>query len=201
MRVFHGSSVSIPNPDLEHSRIDIDFGPGFYLTEDKHMAEKWAVGRKISIINEYDLNLSGLKVINLGLTKQWLDFVAYNRGYGDILFDTADADVIIGPTADDKMFVTISTYLSGFLSAKRAIEYLNVAGFSNQIVLKTEKALNNLSFLKSKEITGLQKQNLLNLVKNERYLASKALQEMLQADKQKRQEVLLANEYSSNDDR
>lgn len=199
MRVFHGSSISIPNPDLKHSRIDIDFGPGFYLTEDKHMAEKWAVGRKISIINEYDLNLSGLKVINLGLTRQWLDFVAYNRGYGDILFDMADADAIVGPTADDKMFVTISTYLAGFLSAEQAIKYLNVAGFSNQIVLRTEKALEKLSFIKSKEISGLQKQRLLDLVKNERYLASKSLQEMLQADKQKRKEVLLINEYPGND--
>ena len=48
------------------------------------------------------------------------------------------------------MFVTISTYLAGFLSAEQAIKYLNVAGFSNQIVLRTEKALEKLSFIKNR---------------------------------------------------
>lgn len=35
---YHGTSVDIEEVDLNHSRIDIDFGPGFYLTEE---IKKW----------------------------------------------------------------------------------------------------------------------------------------------------------------
>ena len=32
MKVYHGSWLEISNPDLEHSRMDVDFGKGFYTT-------------------------------------------------------------------------------------------------------------------------------------------------------------------------
>ena len=37
--VFHGSNIAIPNPNLYAGR-DIDFGQGFYTTEDYDMACK-----------------------------------------------------------------------------------------------------------------------------------------------------------------
>lgn len=183
--VYHGSYAEIKNPDLNRSRTDIDFGRGFYLTEDKKMAEKWAVGKAVSIVNSYELNLHDLKVVRLGLTKQWLDFVAYNRGYGDKMFDTEEIDVIIGPTADDKMFNTLSAYFAGFLSAEQTIRYLNIAGYSNQIVLKTNKAIQNLSFVNSKEINGYQKETLIKQVIFERKNANTALKELMSSDKKK----------------
>lgn len=202
MIVYHGSSIEIKNPNFNYSRTDIDFGKGFYLTEDRKMAEKWAVGKNTSVVNIYDLNLTNLNVVRLSLTKQWLDFVAYNRGYSDTVFNTKGIDVIIGPTADDKMFNTISAYMSGFLSEEQTIKYLNIAGYSEQIVLKTEKALEALSFQNSKRITGLQKQNLIQQVQYERKLASKSLQDMIARDKlKKNEEVSLKNDYTDYEER
>ena len=107
-------------------------------------------------------------------------------------------DIIIGPTADDKMFNAVMNYLSGAITAQQAIKYINVAGFSKQIVLKTERALENLTFLESREITGYQKDILVNNAKMERIEANNRLTEMLMKDssKSKIEEVKLINEDS-----
>lgn len=201
MKVYHGTSLEIKNPNLLHSRTDIDFGVGFYVTEDKKMAEKWATGKANSVVNSYELDSTNLHVVHLGLSKQWLDFVAYNRGFGNISFDTTNIDIIVGPTADDKMFQTISSYLSGFITADQAIRYLNVAGYSNQIVLKSEKALQKLSFLGSKRIYGLQKQELLNQIYLERRMSNKLLQDMIRETEKTKKEVSLQNEDSYEEER
>jgi len=196
MKVYHGSYMEIQNPNLHQGRVDIDFGQGFYLTEDRKMAEKWAAGKSTSVLNVYELDFQNLNVVKLGLTEQWLDFVSYNRGFGDKAFDTESIDVIIGPTADDKMFNTLSLCFSGLIDKKQTIKYLNVAGYSNQIVLKTDKAIKNLSFLTSKEIKGLQKKELIDQIHFERKHVNKLLKDMMANDKQKHQErEVLSSDY------
>lgn len=199
MIVYHGSSIEVKNPDISIGRTDIDFGQGFYVTKDKRMAEKWAAGKAMSINNMYELNFDGLNVITLGLTQQWLDFIAYNRGYSEQSFDISDVDVIIGPTADDKMFNTISSYLEGDLSAEKAIKYLNIVGYSNQIVLKTERAVDNISFIKSLEIKGLQKELLRNQILYDRKVATQGLKELINMDKVKTNNRRLVSDENSNE--
>lgn len=41
MKVYHGSWMEVSNPDLKHSRPDVDFGRGFYTTSIKDQAVKW----------------------------------------------------------------------------------------------------------------------------------------------------------------
>ena len=43
MKVYHGSWMEIAEPDLKHSRTDVDFGKGFYVTTYQKQAEKWAL--------------------------------------------------------------------------------------------------------------------------------------------------------------
>lgn len=76
---FHGSRERITNPDLIHSRVDIDFGQGFYLTQDINMAEKWAVTKATPIINSYKFTGYGLSIYEFELNKEWLEFVKANR--------------------------------------------------------------------------------------------------------------------------
>ena len=42
MIVYHGSYLEIPKPDLIHSRANVDFGCGFYVTPLYEQAEKWS---------------------------------------------------------------------------------------------------------------------------------------------------------------
>lgn len=42
MIVYHGSSIEVAKPDIYHSRDNVDFGKGFYITSIKEQAAKWA---------------------------------------------------------------------------------------------------------------------------------------------------------------
>lgn len=41
MILYHGSYLEIPTPDLVHSRANVDFGRGFYVTPLQEQAKKW----------------------------------------------------------------------------------------------------------------------------------------------------------------
>ena len=178
MILYHGSHVCVEKPDLLHSREDIDFGKGFYLTEDSNMACKWAANKSIAYVNKYNFDFSGLRVIELKLDQTWLDFVATNRGYADYEFDVDKYDVIIGPTADDKLFSTLESYFSQHIDADTAIKYLNITGYSKQIVLKTEKALEKINYIEAKMLTINEKKYYKELAKTERQMALNKLKRM-----------------------
>ena len=42
MIVYHGSTMIVREPDIEHSFRPLDFGKGFYVTSNREQAEKWA---------------------------------------------------------------------------------------------------------------------------------------------------------------
>lgn len=167
-RLYHGTYGCIKKPDLQHSRLNIDFGPGFYLTEDEKMAAKWACNKKQSFVNYYDVDMSDLKVCDLGLTKEWLHFIIECRGDYEVQLDYKSYDVIKGPVADDKMFRTISDYEDGYITAQEAIQLLNAGGFSTQYCFRTDKAINKLKFCKVREIKEQEKQRTLEETKQDR---------------------------------
>ena len=46
--LYHGTGATFENPDLDNSREDVDFGVGFYTTQNKEMAKKWASSKRKS---------------------------------------------------------------------------------------------------------------------------------------------------------
>ena len=57
MKVYHASTIPVESPDAKHSRDKLDFGKGFYHTEIREQAIKYAerftVRNKEAYINEY----------------------------------------------------------------------------------------------------------------------------------------------------
>ncbi len=45
--LYHGTDTIIEKPIHNKSRMDVDFGLGFYTTTNKDMAMKWASRKKI----------------------------------------------------------------------------------------------------------------------------------------------------------
>ena len=142
--LYHGTGATFENPDLDNSREDVDFGVGFYTTQNKEMAKKWASSKRKSTINTYSFNRIGdLKIYTFKL-----DFVTNNRLGIDSQKKYDKYDILIGPTAENKVFDTVNEYIKGTYTKKEAIQYINVAGFDQQIVFKTEKAIQSLKFIK-----------------------------------------------------
>lgn len=150
MKVYHGSSVEVATPDLLHSRKQLDFGRGFYLTRMKEQAEFYTnrftrIG-KPGIVSCYSLDervFCDLKCIHFtSCDRQWLDFILKCRSDRD---DT-DYDVASGAVANDKVFDTVRLVTMDMISVDEALKRLSFAKPSHQIALRTEAALRYLSF-------------------------------------------------------
>lgn len=149
MKLFHTGTSEIREPDITHGRKNADFGQGFYLSPDMDFAYRWAAAD--SVINEYELDEEGLQIHRFGRDTDWFEYIFNNRRGND----TSDADIVIGPIANDTIFETFGVITSGFLSSGDAIKLLMVGPEYTQVALKTEKAARKLRWIRSERITRL----------------------------------------------
>ena len=149
MKVYHGSTTIIEHPDINHSKKNLDFGPGFYLTTFREQAERWAARKSErenakAIINEFDLsdNLTDYKVLKFdSADEKWLDFVCLNRRGDDV---GHSYDIIIGNVANDEVFKVVDMYFSGLWDKNRALQELKFYRKNDQICIKSQRAINDL---------------------------------------------------------
>lgn len=150
MILYHGSYLEISNPDLKHSRDNVDFGRGFYTTPIYEQAEKWC-GKfrrrgKEGVISRYyfdEEKIQNLKVLSFdSYSEEWLDFILKCRR-GE---DNTDYDVVIGGVANDKVFNTVELFFEGLIDKNEAISRLRYEKPNLQVCLRSEKALKCLGF-------------------------------------------------------
>ena len=149
MKLFHTGETEIREPDIYRGRKNADFGQGFYLTPDMDFAYRWA-GRD-AVVNEYELDEDGLQIHRFVRGRDWFDYIYNNRRAEDSL----QADVVIGPIANDTIFDTFGIISSGLLKPEDAVKLLMIGPEYTQAVIKTEKALRKLRWIRSERITRL----------------------------------------------
>ena len=156
MKVYHGSYVAVPYPDLTHSRENVDFGKGFYTTPIYEQAEQWAKRfrkqNKTGVVSEYsfdDRSLSDVRVLTFeSYSEEWLDFILQCR----TCKDATDYDIVIGGVANDRVFNTVELYFDGLIDKVEAIKRLMYEETNLQITFRTEVALSKLVFERSVEV-------------------------------------------------
>ncbi len=141
MRLYHTGTVVIQSPDIYRGRVNADFGRGFYLTPDQEFTYRWA-GRN-AVINVYDLDISGLKVHRFSRDPDWFEYIFSNRRAKD----TLEADIVIGPIANDTIYDTMGILTSGYLSPEEALKLLMIGPEYTQVVVKSEKAVRQLQWV------------------------------------------------------
>lgn len=150
MILYHGSYLEISKPDLQHSRDNVDFGRGFYTTPIYEQAVKWC-GKfkrrgKAGVVSKYHFEeerMNEMKVLRFdSYSEEWLDFIL-NCRRGE---DATDYDLVIGGVANDKVFNTVELFFEGLIDKKEAIRRLYYEKPNLQICLRSEKALQYLSF-------------------------------------------------------
>lgn len=156
MTLYHGSYMEIIRPDLKHSRLNVDFGPGFYTTPLYQQASKWCEkfkrrGRE-GIVSCYNFDESAdeqLKILKFdAYSEEWLDFILNCRSGKD----NTDYDIVIGGVANDKVFNTVELFFDGLIDKTEAIKRLRYEKPNLQICFRTEKALEHLRFERSGKI-------------------------------------------------
>lgn len=165
--IYHGSENRIERPIYGYGKKYNDYGVGFYCTESIDMAKEWAVGAERSgYANVYDLNMEGLSELDLNNSEycmlHWLSVLLQNREfevssalareakeYLTLHFSPAylSADVIRGYRADDSYFSFAQDFLNGTISYRQLSAAMRLGKLGRQIVLKSEKAFSQLTFV------------------------------------------------------
>ena len=84
--LYHGSEHIIETPEWGKGALNNDYGRGFYCTESLELAMEWACSKNTNgYANKYELELSGLSVLNLNSEEysilNWLALLAEHRTY------------------------------------------------------------------------------------------------------------------------
>lgn len=154
MKVYHTSYSIVEKPDTRHSRKEIDFGPGFYVTPILAQAKRYIPRiksvNKNPIVNVYEYNgntsdLTHRRFEEYG--REWLEFiVACRKGISQEHFD-----IIEGGVADDRVFETVTLYSLNYLPINEALRRLKYFKPTWQICFTTQKAIDQCLTFQWKE--------------------------------------------------
>lgn len=167
IELLHGSDHVIEKPELCVGKIHNDYGRGFYCTTDPSMAMEWACKNNADgFVNRYALDMESLKVLNLlegdYHILHWMALLLKNRVFrlsneiaidardyilDNFLIDLSDYDVVIGYRADDSYFSFAESFVQNGLSLRGLNEALRLGKLGTQVVLVSEKAFENLTFI------------------------------------------------------
>lgn len=160
LTVYHGGTEEIKTPLVNVGRPNLDFGPGFYITDihlqAKEWSEKMADLRQLPpIISVYHLHQKDIldcckyKIFK-AYDDEWLEFVTSNRLGKDVW---KGYDYIEGGVANDRVIDTVRLYMTGFITADDAIKRLKYYKPTNQICILNQQLLDrHLEFTESIKI-------------------------------------------------
>lgn len=159
--LYHGSLVEVKEPLANVGRRELDFGPGFYLTNDRTQAESWAqtlAGRKKNakaILNEYSFDVDkfeegGYKeLVFREYNIEWLDFIAASRKGKE---PWKEFDWIEGGVANDSVISTVDAYVDGFITADQALGKLVKEELRHQVCISKQEIIDKYLTFVSSEI-------------------------------------------------
>ena len=147
--VYHGATQVIKAPICKFGRPNLDFGQGFYVTELKEQAIKWAQAiapkrQEKPLLNIYELDKDAIMAearckIFTAYDKDWLDFIVGNRQGKN---PAKDFDYVEGGIANDRVIDTVKLYMTGFYTVELALQQLVFHKPNNQICLLNQELLN-----------------------------------------------------------
>lgn len=157
MRLYHASTVVVDHPDTVHSRPNLDFGCGFYLTAMRDQAvryaERFTRRGKPAFVSEYELDedTPGFSVKRFeGYDEEWLDYVALCRHGG---VPEQQFDAVEGGVANDKVFNTVDLYFAGVITKQEALGRLKYEHPNHQMcILNGEMLECHLHFIKGERV-------------------------------------------------
>ncbi|MBQ3266196.1 MAG: DUF3990 domain-containing protein [Ruminococcus sp.] len=158
MIIYHGSNVIVENPRIITSEAGRDFGFGFYTTDIKDQAIRWAkrrarlvqrtIGQYTPYISVYEFDESAyseLKCIHYPEpTMDWLNMICKCRSNPNYVHGY---DIVTGKIANDNVGETVTYVLRNIMRKEDAVERLRFEKINNQICFNTENALSYLTFI------------------------------------------------------
>ena len=169
IHIYHGSVNIVEKPVFGEGKPFNDYGRGFYCTEHVELAKEWACSSDSDgYANHYQLDLDGLRVLYLNGVEynilNWLAILLENRKFNvaeglpqrartylleNFKVDYKSYDIIIGYRADDSYFSYAGDFINGTLSLRDLSEAMRLGKLGEQVVLKSKKAFQALTFIEA----------------------------------------------------
>ena len=147
--VYHGATEIVDVPLCKLGRPRLDFGQGFYVTDLKEQAIKWAQTLadkrdEKPLLNIYQLDKDAILAearskIFTAYDKDWLDFIVGNRQGKN---PAKDYDYVEGGIANDRVIDTIKLYIGGIMDEISTLRQLAFHKPNNQICLLNQELTN-----------------------------------------------------------
>ncbi|MBU3837529.1 MAG: DUF3990 domain-containing protein [Candidatus Phocaeicola faecigallinarum] len=149
MEIYHGSYTSVQTPEIIKGKFTKDFGEGFYCTELKRQAEKWARRYDTPVVSIYEYKpLEELNILCFDdMTDEWLDFIVACRSG-----KPHDYDIVIGAMANDQIYNYVADFMNGILTREQFWIMAKFKYPTHQINFCTPKALQCITFKGYEEI-------------------------------------------------
>ncbi len=174
MIIYHGSENIIDKPVFGKGKKYNDYGRGFYCTEDMELAKEWAVDEnRDGYANRYELDLTGMNIINLGSDNfcvlHWITTLLMNRifelttplareGYRYLIdnysVNTDNADIIKGYRADDSYFSYAQDFVNGSISVSQLTTALKLGNLGEQIMIRSRKAFDAVKYTGNESVAA-----------------------------------------------
>ena len=192
--LYHASVSGIIGPIEPKSRIECDFGKGFYMgtqpsqpltmifSPDRNDTEN-----AVMYTLEFDLN--GLNVFYVPPIIDWALLVAYSRGRmeqytGTPLYEKCGKllngyDVAVGKIADDKIFTALDLFFDSIISDNNVLDCLTLLPLGEQYVALNEKACRRIRMLEERKFSELERLCIRDVSKQNRDRAMGTAKEIL----------------------
>lgn len=163
LTVYHGSTCQVETPLAGVCRPNLDFRIGFYVTDLKEQASRWAL-RTAEIRHEENvwLNIYTLDMDScLHASYRYLHFETYNAEWLKFVVACRQGstrwqnyDIIEGGIADDRVIRTIDLYMRGDYTHEEALSRLIHQEPNNQICIINQKIIDeHLHFIEAVPLT------------------------------------------------
>ena len=154
--LYHGSTVVVEKPIVSIGRKDLDFGPGFYLTNLYDQASRWA--KRIQMIRNADHAVIHTYKYDEPVNCNVLKFDAYNREWLDFMVDSrrgkqpwSGYDIIEGGVADDRVIDAVEAYINGYADVEHTLRQLAYHKPNYQICILSQEIVDKYLQFKSYE--------------------------------------------------
>lgn len=161
--LYHGSYVKIEKPDVKFGRKNLDFGPGFYVTNIHEQASSWAkiiASRKgrftKPFVSIYKFNVSdaikeGVRIKRFDeYNIEWLEYVVSCRKGKDI---SNEYDIVEGGVANDNVIDTVEDFEKNLITAEQALGQLKYKKVNHQMCILNQSVIDKyFTFVDSEEM-------------------------------------------------
>ena len=168
--LFHGAKTIIDGKiRADASRHNNDFGQGFYMGETFRQAALFVSNFKSSCVYCIRFRNGGLRKASYSVNTEWMLTGACFRGrlkgrisaekQSQICAKADQADYIIAPIADNRMYQIIDSFIDGEITDEQCRHALAATELGMQYVIKTERAAECAEVLERCYLCSEEKKN------------------------------------------